>query len=74
MSRKDIVERIDAERRAQGLSYRALAAKVGISTSNYLRWLRGGGITLEKADLALKALGISAAIGTENEKEMSLCT
>ena len=43
-----------------------LARQVGVSKSNVSYWLKGGGITLEKADLALKALGLSVVIEKED--------
>jgi transcriptional regulator with XRE-family HTH domain len=68
MNSKEVIRRIDQERRAQGITYRAFAKQIGVSTSNYQYWLHGGGITLEKAELALETLGISAVIGKEDKE------
>ena len=66
MNKQEIIELINQERIRQGITHREFAKMLGISTSNYNYWMHGGGILLETADRALKALGISATIGKED--------
>lgn len=65
MNAENVMKLIEDERKRQGMGMKKLANKIGVCPSNVMYWEHGGGITLEKADLALKALGISATIGTE---------
>ena len=65
MDAREVMNLIKEEKEKQNVSTRELARRVGVSGSNAKYWLSGGGITLEKADLALKALGLSAKIGKE---------
>ena len=65
MNTAKIIGLIEDERKRQGISINELARRVGVSSSNVEHWRNGGGITLEKADKALKALGLTATIGKE---------
>ncbi len=64
MNSIEVITLIQKEMKNQGISMREMAKRVGVSNSNVAHWLNGGGITLKNADKALKALGISATIGT----------
>lgn len=67
MNSNEILALIKTECERQGVSINELSRRVGVSSSNARYWLIGGGITLEKADKALKALGLTATIGKEPE-------
>lgn len=51
------------ERKRQGMTYRELSIRADISIQSIFHWKQGGGITIDAADRALKALGITAEIG-----------
>lgn len=68
MDAAEITKLINQERIRQGMSINELARRTGVSVSNASYWLTGGGITLENADKALKALGIEVTIGGTDEK------
>lgn len=59
-----IRELILKEREKQGMTYRELSIRAGISIQAIFHWKQGGGITIDAADRALKALGITAEIGS----------
>lgn len=65
MDQQEIMRLIRLECKRQGVSINELARRVGVSSSNARYWIVGGGITLEKADKALKALGLTVTIGKE---------
>ena len=65
-----IQDLIIREMKRQGVSYRKLASEVGCSTMAIVRWKNHEqDITIGLADRALKALGIAATIGAEEEKK-----
>lgn len=66
MDAREVMNLIKEEKEKQKVSTCELARQVGVSKSNVSYWLKGGGITLEKAGLALKALGLSVVIGKED--------
>ncbi|MCI6173566.1 MAG: hypothetical protein MR671_04825 [Clostridiales bacterium] len=68
MNREEFIKVVDQERQAQGLSVHAYTKKLGVVESLYRHWLHGGGVTLDKADQVLKALGISATIGSDEDE------
>lgn len=51
------------ERENQGMTYRELSIRADISIQSIFHWKQGGGITIDVADRALKALGVSVTIG-----------
>ena len=65
MDAREVMNLIKGEKEKQKVSTCELARQVSVSTSNVSYCLKGGGITLEKADLVLKALGLSVKIGKE---------
>lgn len=65
MNADEVMKRILEEKEKQGISIGELARRTGSYPSNVEHWIHGGGITLEKADRVLKALGISVEIGKE---------
>lgn len=68
MNREEFIKVVDQERQAQGRSVHAFTKKLGVVESLYRHWLHGGGITLDKADQVLKALGVSATIGSDEDE------
>lgn len=58
-----IKEMIFKEMEQRKISKEKLAEMMGCHWTSVYKWQRGGGLTLEVADRALKALGLSAEIG-----------
>lgn len=69
MTSDEIIHLIRNEMERQHVSIRELSRRTGASISNICYWLHGGGITLEKADRVLKAIGLTATIGKEEGHE-----
>ena len=56
---------IKKERMAQGMSFRTLSNKSGVSTTTIYHYENGVLPTIYKLDMILKALGVSLTIGEE---------
>lgn len=63
-----IREQIFSEMKRRKISKERLAEVMGCHCNSVYAWSRGGKMTLDMADRALKALGLSAEIGDEEEK------
>ena len=58
-----ILEAIDAERIAQGVSVAEMCARAGMSATTFYRWFSGGGSPhLTTVLLLCKALGLTLAV------------
>jgi|GEM_PF-5265832 len=69
---ENIRDLILKERKRQGMTYRELSIRADISIQSIFHWKQGGGITIDAADRALKALGITAEIGAVNGSKNSI--
>lgn len=58
-----------SERERQGMTYRELSIRADISIQSIFHWKQGGGMTIDVADRALRALGLSVTLGEEGEDE-----
>lgn len=67
----EIVALIFKEKHNQGLTYRGLAQMIGTDPKQLVNWKNGTHISLELADRALKALGVSVTIGKDNTQRHS---
>lgn len=65
---KEIQNLITDERRRQGITYRKFAEMIGTNARLLVEWKNGKGISINMADKALKALGLSVTIGKENNE------
>lgn len=65
----EIQKIICSERKKQKKTYKELASEIGCTQRSIVKWNAGETkISIDMADMALKALGISVTIGKEKEK------